>query len=37
LPYEENDSSRKNKVLFSSEGRTVACIYKTQDLLLSGV
>lgn len=37
LPYEESDSSRKNKVLFSSEGRTVACIYKTQDLLLSGV
>lgn len=37
LPYESDDSSRKNKVLFSSESRTVACIYKTQDLLLSGV
>jgi hypothetical protein len=37
LPYKSGQDSRKNNVLFSTENRTVACIYKTKDLILSGV
>ena len=37
LPHKSGKDSRKNNVLFSSENRTVACIYKTKDLILSGV
>lgn len=37
LPHKSGKDSRKNNVLFSAENRTVACIYKTKDLILSGV
>lgn len=37
LPHKSGKDSRKNNVLFSTENRTVACIYKTKDLILSGV